>query len=260
MTQPAVLIPDWPADYALQRVAAVSTTRAGGVSAAPYGGEPGHGGLNLGDHVGDQPAAVARNRQLLDALVAARPVWLTQVHGATVVDAARVAGPVLADASFTTEPGVACAILTADCLPVLFRDRAGSVVGAAHAGWRGLAGGVLQNTVAAMRQAAGKHGGCDILAWLGPAIGPRCFEVGADVVAAFSSLHAPAAFVPIAAREGKYLADIYLLARAVLATVDVHAVTGGQHCTVSEPAAFYSYRRDGVTGRQASMVWIAADS
>jgi YfiH family protein len=231
-------------------VGAVSTTRFGGVSLAPWGPR----GLNLGDHVGDDARAVASNRRLLQREIAARPVWLSQVHGSTVIDAATApAGAVtLADASFSTEPGVACAILTADCLPVLFCDTAGKVVGAAHAGWRGLAGGVLQNTVAAMRAA----GAGEILAWLGPAIGAARFEVGADVVAAFAGVDAPGAFRPVEGRDDKFLSDIYRLARAALAAEGVTRVAGGDRCTVSEDNVFYSYRRDGLTGRQASLIWL----
>jgi YfiH family protein len=239
----------WP--EAPATIGFMATVRSGGTSAAPYDDAHGGGGLNLGGHVGDDPAAVAANRARLAALMPARPVWLNQVHGVAVVDAALADGVPTADASVSTQPGLACAILTADCLPVLFAAADGSVVGAAHAGWRGLAGGVLGNTVAAMRA----RGAGEILAWLGPAIGPRRFEVGEDVLAAFPADHA-SAFAPIAGQPGKYLADIYALARLALAVDGVTRVSGGDHCTVSAPDAFYSFRRDRVTGRQASLIWI----
>jgi YfiH family protein len=166
----------------------------------------------------------------------------------------------VADASIATTPGVVCAVLTADCLPVLFADLAGTVVGAAHAGWRGLAAGVLGETVTAMRAA----GAGEITAWLGPAIGPARFEVGADVLDAFLAGAGGAreqqavrsAFAPFEGRPGKYLADMNALARSVLARDGVTRVWGGEHCTASEAGRFYSYRRDGVTGRQASLIWL----
>ena len=248
----ACIVPDW--DGLPPAVRALSTTRRGGLSAPPYDDGAGGGGLNLGLHVGDDAATVGQNRARLQAQLPGTPVWLNQVHGASVVDAAGVAGLPDADASFTTRPGVVCAIMTADCLPVLFADRAGAVVGAAHAGWRGLAQGVLQNTVARMREA----GAGDITAWLGPAIGPLSFEVGAEVRAAFAEANPAAAAAFAAQPDGKYLADIYLLARLALAGCGVRQVGGGGFCTVGEAGRFYSYRRDRVTGRMASLVWIGA--
>ncbi|MET0962741.1 MAG: peptidoglycan editing factor PgeF [Noviherbaspirillum sp.] len=245
------IVPDWPAP--VSGVAALSTIRCGGMSRAPYGDGAGAGGLNLGLHVGDDAASVAQNRARLRAMLPGEPAWLAQVHGAQVVDAAAVRGVPEADASFSTEPGVVCAILTADCLPVLFADRSGSVVAAAHAGWRGLARGVLQNTVARMRQA----GAADIVAWLGPAIGPQCFEVGPEVRAVFADADPAAGAAFVAQGNGKYLADIYQLARLGLAGCGVRQVGGGGLCTVSDAGRFYSYRRDGVTGRMASLIWIA---
>lgn len=237
-------------------VAALSTTRRGGVSAAPYDDAAGGGGLNLGTHVADAPQSVAANRARLRALLPAEPVWLRQVHGVRVIDAASalaVAEPPEADASISTRPGVVCAIMTADCLPVLLADEHGRVVGAAHAGWRGLAGGVLQATVEAMRAAGAGH----VLAWLGPAIGPRAFEVGEDVVRAFTDVgDAAGAFRPLPGRAGKYLADLPALARRALAEAGVTDVAGGERCTVDEARDFYSFRRDGVTGRMASLIWI----
>lgn len=251
-----LLVPDWDAPG---NVSALSTTRRGGTSAAPYDDGGGANGLNLGVHVGDSPDAVAANRALLRPLLPAEPGWLTQVHGSLVADAGAAAraaasgGMLEADACIAAEPGVVCVIQTADCLPVLFCDRGGRVVGAAHAGWRGLAGGVLENTVARMREA----GAGDILAWLGPAIGPSCFEVGDDVVRAFVEHDGgcASAFVPRAGTDAKHLADIYSLARRRLAAAGVDRVWGGTRCTVSERGEFYSYRRDGVTGRMASLIW-----
>lgn len=246
----ACIVSDWPGMP--PAVGALCTTRGGGVSAAPYDDGAGGGGLNLGLHVGDVAARVMRNRALLQARLPGAPVWLNQVHGAHVVDAAAVDGVPDADASFTTRPGVVCAIMTADCLPVLFADRAGAVVAAAHAGWRGLAQGVLPNTVARMRDA----GAGDIQAWLGPAIGPQAFEVGTEVRAAFADVDPAAAAAFVAQPDGKYLADIYRLARLALAGCGVQQVSGGGFCTVGDAARFYSYRRDRVTGRMASLVWI----
>lgn len=250
-----ILQPDWP-DMPVG-VGALVSLRHGGASQAPYDDGAGGGGLNLGSHVGDDLISVQRNRQQLSSWLPAPPVWLSQVHGTVVLDAATVdpgAGPPAADASFTIAHQVVCAILTADCLPVLFCDRAGTIVAAAHAGWRGLAAGVLEQTVAAMRSA----GANQILAWLGPAIGPTAFEVGAEVRAVFIAID-PAlacAFVAIPARDGKYLADIYQLARLRLRHAGVNAIAGGGFCTYSDARRFYSYRRDGTTGRIASFIWL----
>lgn len=246
------LIPHWPG--LPDNVGVLSTTRLGGVSPAPYDDGAGGGGLNLGDHVGDQPQHVSRNRAILCAGLPSEPVWLSQVHGTAVVDVAAVPPQQVpeADASLSATPGKACLVMTADCLPVLFCDAGGKTVAAAHAGWRGLAAGVLQNTVAAMRAA----GAGALSAWMGPAIGPEQFEVGEDVRTAFLQQGAPDAFLPVAGKPGKYLADIYALARHVLEQAGVRQVHGGEFCTVSDPARFYSYRRDGVTGRQASVIWI----
>lgn len=234
----------WPA---AANVGTLITTRAGGVSQAPYDS------LNLGDHVGDDAAKVAANRALLRQQLPAEPAWLQQVHGVAVVDAATVTpGSVpVADASFSRTPGMVCAVMTADCLPVLLADRAGTVVGAAHAGWRGLCAGVIEATLAAMQVDA-----ANVIAYLGPAIGPDAFEVGGEVRAAFMAhdSHAAAAFEPIA--DGKYLANIYLLARQRLAAAGVTAVYGGDACTVIERERFFSYRRDQVTGRMASLIWL----
>lgn len=233
---------DWPAP---PRVRTLATTRRGGVSAAPYAS------LNLGTHVGDDPARVADNRALLRELLPAEPAWLNQVHGTRVVDAAAAGDTPDADASVARDAGAVCVVMTADCLPVLLCDRAGTVVAAAHAGWRGLCDGVLEATVAAMGVAPG-----ELLAWMGPAIGPDAFEVGAEVRAAFVARDpsADAAFAPIG--DGKYLADLYALGRQRLAAAGVGAVTGGDHCTVIERDLFFSYRRDRQTGRMASLIWL----
>lgn len=258
------LLPDWK--DAPPAVGALSTCRQGGVSRFPYDDGTGGGGLNLGVHVGDRLEDVQRNRALLRTHLPAEPAWLTQVHGTAVIDAASAVGAPQADASIADRPGVVCAIQTADCLPVLFCDAGGRVVGAAHAGWRGLAGGILQNTVARMREA----GAGDVIAWLGPAIGPACFEVGEDVRTAFagrtgafaevsepSGAVGPAgAFRPRAGSPGKYLADIYRLARAALTEAGGVTVHGGGLCTVTDRARFYSYRRDRETGRMASLIWL----
>ncbi|WOX48632.1 peptidoglycan editing factor PgeF [Aeromonas sp. XH] len=239
--------PDWPAPG---NVRALSTTRNGGLSEGVFAG------LNLGAHVGDEPARVEANRTLLQqaAGVPGPLNWLNQVHGTAVHPVSReYGGTPEADAACVREAGLACIVMTADCLPVLFCDRAGTVVAAAHAGWRGLQGGVLEESIAAM--------GCEpgeILAWLGPAIGPTAFEVGGEVRDAFMAeqAEAAAAFVP-SSSEGKWLADIYQLARLRLARAGVTAVYGGEHCTFSDSERFYSYRRDGQTGRMASIVWLA---
>ena len=254
------VIPDWP--DAPANVGALATTRGGGFSGAPYDDGQGGGGLNLGLHCGDDAPTVQRNRALLESQLPGRPAWIAQVHGSTVIDAAAVGEgkPVLTgDASIATVPGVVCAVMTAECLPVLFASLDGKVVGAAHAGWRGLAAGVLAQTILAMRAA----GAGEITAWMGPAIGPAQFEVGMDVLDTFVALspaseeaQVRAAFRPYAGREGKYLADIFALARLFLARDGVTRVSGGTYCTATETARFYSYRRDHVTGRQASLIWL----
>lgn len=246
------MIPDWPG--LPPNIGAISTLRHGGVSQSPYDDGSGSGGLNLGMHVGDRLQDVLQNRLLLQASLPDQPRWLSQVHGSVVVDAMDVVDAPEADASVSTQAGVVCAILTADCLPVLFCDDRGRVVAAAHAGWRGLVGGVLENTVASMRKA----GAGNILAWLGPAIGPSHFEVGIDVMEAFIARDASThiAFCPMAGRPEKYLANIYLLSKILLCKVDVNEVSGGGLCTVADAKQFYSYRRDKVTGRMASLIWI----
>lgn len=238
-----LITPSWPAPG---NVHALMTTRRGGVSLPPYES------LNLGDHVGDNPVAVAENRRRLvcELQLPGEPCWLTQVHGTCSADAAALTARCEADASHTDRSGVVCAVLTADCLPVLLCDREGRRVAAVHAGWRGLLDGVIEQTIAAM------GGGDELLAWLGPAIGPAAFEVGDEVREVFLA-NAPAAevaFVP--SNNGRWLADLYALARQRLHLVGVSAIYGGEHCTFSEPERFYSYRRDGRTGRMASLIWL----
>ena len=235
------LVPDWPAPA---NVRACTTTRSSGDSAAPFDC------FNLGDHVGDNAVQVQANRDWLAQQLDCTPVWLQQVHGVAVVEA-RAGVLATADALWSAVPSVACSILTADCLPVLFTDRAGNRVAAAHAGWRSLVGGVLENTLAAMQVEPEQT-----LVWLGPAIGPETYEVGPEVRAAFVEQHTETAdaFVP-SGRDGHWLADLYQLARIRLAAAGVTAVYGGGFCTLSD-SRFYSYRRNAVTGRMASLIWL----
>jgi len=296
------LIPDWPAP---KHVRALQTTRNGGVSAAPYAS------LNLGDHVGDNPLAVSRNRMLLAHLLPGEPVWLKQVHGIVVVDAAQavcgcdtllveqlairlgepntfakslvMAKPAVrgssrlaasdettggttapdgfaapcrggypqADACITSHPGTVCVVMAADCLPVLLCDEQGSTVGAVHAGWRGLCDGVIESTVHAMNVPP-----FSLMAWLGPAIGPQAFEVGEEVRAAFVAQQPEAAAAFISGISGKWYADIYLLARLRLNALGVTRIYGGGLCTHTDSMHFFSYRRDGVTGRMGTFIWL----
>lgn len=242
----AALLPiDWPGLPESVRVA--STTRLGGVSAAPYAQ------LNLGDHVGDVAERVAENRQRLIGLAGlpAAPAWLRQVHGTRVLrlHAGSAAGQE-ADACWTDQPEVVCAVLTADCLPVLLADARGHCVAAAHAGWRGLVHGVLEATVAALPAPASA-----LTAWLGPAIGPTRFQVGAEVRDAFLTANAADA-VHFRPDGERWHADLFALARARLRRFGIARIHGGDHCTVSDPLRFHSHRRDGVGGRMASLIWI----
>lgn len=223
----------------------MQTTRHGGVSTGPWQG------LNLGDHVGDDPACVAANRNLLSSRVPAVPRWLSQVHGIAVFDAdTDVAGVPEADAAVAHAVGRVCVVMTADCLPVLLCDRAGDVVASAHAGWRGLQAGVLESTVAAMKVAPS-----NLQAWLGPAIGPQSFEVGPEVRSAFVADDPAAAGAFADGSDGRYYADLYSLARQRLLRAGVPAIYGGDECTFRDQERFYSYRRDGVTGRMATLIW-----
>lgn len=236
------IVPDWPAPT---RVRALITARSGGTSAGPYSS------MNLGQRVNDDPLKVEANRAALRRFLPSEPKWLVQVHGAQVADADRLEGSIEADAAVARKPGSVCTIMVADCLPVLLTDRAGSVVAAAHAGWRGLAGGVIENTLDAMRVPPS-----ELIAYLGPAIGPSVFEVGADVRDAFlaSGNEAAEAFAPH--KPGKWLADLFKLARQRLTRAGVSQIHGGGFCTYSDPERFFSHRRDKVSGRMAALIWL----
>ena len=235
--------PDWPAPAAIH---AFTTTRKGGFSTGPYTS------FNLGEHCGDNPAHVEQNRRLLRALLPSDPRWLRQVHGRRVIPwGENTEIEPEADAIVSGHTKQVCAVLTADCLPVLFCNRAGNEVAAAHAGWRGLAAGVLENTVAAMHSPPG-----ELMAWLGPAIGPAAFEVGAEVYAAFTNLN-PENAIAFKPHNDRWLADLYHLARLALAKAGVTQVFGGHHCTFEEQERFFSYRRDGRTGREVTVIWFA---
>jgi hypothetical protein len=239
---PNWIMPHWQAP---PRVKAVITTRAGGFSSGPYAS------LNLGLRTGDDAAAVARNRARLRSVLPQEPKWLRQVHGSAVIDADAVAASAPeADASVARSPGNVCAVLIADCVPVLFSNRAGSVVAVAHAGWRGLAHGVIERTLAAIGEEPS-----ELVAYLGPGIGPGAFEVGAEVREAFlaRAREDAAAFSPHA--PGKWLADLFMLARNRLQRAGVGETSGGGMCTYSDPARFFSYRRDRTTGRMAALIW-----
>jgi YfiH family protein len=235
------LTPDWPAPA---NIHAATTLRTGGVSGGAYAG------LNPAMHVGDDAELVKQNRQIIKELLAlpGDPVWLEQIHSNRAVPAVASEPLQQADASYTAESGVVCAVLTADCLPLLVCSADGSEVAAIHAGWRGLLAGVIGNTVSAIRNS-------DLFVWLGPAIGPDCFEVGAEVRNAF--LEKSAAFMTAFKQQdnGKWLADIYQLARIDLAMLGIDKVYGGGFCTVTEQERFYSYRRDKQTGRMATLIW-----
>ncbi len=255
------LVPDWPAPL---NVRALCTTRYGGVSTGACAS------LNLGEHVGDAPDAVALNRSRLRSAIGVRPVFLRQVHGTEVAtldvdvsDALDVSGAIAADACTTTQAGIACTIMVADCMPVLFTDEAGHRLAAAHAGWRGLAAGVLERTFDAFNADGVNGNGIGVpkkIAWLGPCIGPKVFEVGAEVKAAFEvqSPTAASCFRPGAA-PGKWLADLPALARQRLRAMGVSAVYGNDGgdawCTVGNPSRFFSYRRDVGSGRFAALIW-----
>ncbi|GAB4357910.1 MAG: peptidoglycan editing factor PgeF [Gammaproteobacteria bacterium] len=237
--------PRWPAPA---NVRAVSTTRCGGVSRPPFDS------LNLADHVGDRPADVEANRRILRRRLGlpSPPCWLRQVHGSRVVRAEGNAG-CEADGAYSDTPGVVCAVMTADCLPLLLCDRRGSRVAALHAGWRGLAGGIVEAGVEAMGYA-----GEDLLAWLGPAIGPDHFEVGEEVRAQFVAHQAEAAGAFRPSANGRWLADLYELARQRLRACGVSEISGGGFCTYRERGRFFSFRRDSKTGRSATLVWLEA--
>lgn len=244
MTEPGWIAADWPAPATVH---AGVTTRQGGVSKAAYTS------LNLAGHVGDSPAAVAENRARLQRRLdlPAEPTWLQQVHGTQVCSLP--ARGTTADACISRRTGQVCVVLTADCLPVLLCNRSGTTVAAAHAGWRGLAAGVISETVYAMREDAAK-----LVAWLGPAIGPDAFEVGDEVRSEFLARDAAyAAAFSAGASAGKWQLDLYAAARLQLAILGVTSVHGGGFCTYSDAERFYSYRRDRETGRMASLIWIS---
>ncbi|MBU3596570.1 peptidoglycan editing factor PgeF [Polynucleobacter sp. 86C-FISCH] len=251
----SLINPQWQAPAFVK---AQVSTRTGGVSASPFDS------FNLGDHVGDHIENVLVNRAIFTKTLPNKPLWLKQTHSTVVsTPETRRAKPVDvidADASVTNIANEVLVIMTADCLPALFTNSTGTVVGAAHAGWRGLCAGVLENTVAEMLHLSNEISASDLLVWLGPAIGPESFEVGEDVVKAFRDSGLPfseEAFKPIAGKSGKFLADIYRLASDRLQACGVTSIFGGEYCTVRDGEQFFSYRRDGETGRFASAIWIA---
>jgi YfiH family protein len=233
--------PDWPAPA---NVHAATTLRTGGVS------EGGYAALNLASHVGDDPTAVRQNRELISSTLQlpSKPIWLSQIHSNIVIKAEPGLDAPEADACFTDQPNMVCVVMTADCLPILGCSRDGQCIAAIHAGWRGLLGGIITNTIQMMKTT-------DVLIWLGPAIGLLQFEVGAEVRSAFINKSAgyAAAFQP--KNTDKWLADIYQLARIELASLNISAVYGGDYCTVTDSTRFYSYRRDQQTGRMATLIW-----
>jgi polyphenol oxidase len=240
--QDHLIIPDWPAP---PNVRTLQTTRLGGVSVAPYDS------LNLGDHVGDAPLAVERNRILLNTLLPSEPVWLEQAHGTIVANADSADCLPQADACIARHRAAVCVVMTADCLPVLLCDKQGSVVGVAHAGWKGLAAGVIEAAVQAMNVAPQ-----NLMAWLGPAISQDAFEVGDEVRAAFIAAQPQAVSAFIPGQQGKWLADIYTLARLRLNALGITQIYGGGSCTYSDSKRFFSFRREGVTGRMGTFIWL----
>ncbi|MDH5484927.1 MAG: peptidoglycan editing factor PgeF [Gammaproteobacteria bacterium] len=237
------IYPDWPAPA---NIRAVTTTRQGGVSERMYQG------FNLALHVEDDPQHVMQNRQILvqQLDLPSEPVWLNQVHSNRVIDAANTSPLPSADAAYALDSHIVCCVMTADCLPVLICNKQGTKVAAAHAGWRGLLDGVIEASITCLEEPAE-----NILVWLGPAIGPGAFEVGDEVRAGFEARQAEASVAFTPARPGHWLADIYQLARIRLKSIGVTAVYGGEFCSVTDAKRFYSYRRDGQTGRMASLIW-----
>jgi len=245
---PELIIPDWPAPT---HIGACFTTRVGGFSQAPYDS------LNLGSHCGDQPQRVEQNRGLLTSRLGLEnpPVWLNQVHGTDCIRVPEDLPQTHADAAWTNLPGICCAVLTADCLPVLVTDTAGSLVAAIHAGWRGLAAGVIESCIARLPVMPGH-----LLAWIGPAIGPANYEVDDTVRTAFIA-STPGATDCFEARcSGHWLADLPALARLRLQRLGVRQISGGEYCTAAEGQRFFSYRRDGICGRMAALIWIKTTS
>ncbi len=245
MLQLDFIQPNWPAPA---NVKSLQTTRVGGFSVGPYSS------LNLGAHVGDNQVFVEHNRQLLAPYLPSSPVWINQVHGIGVINAASSSSLQDADASYSKLANVVCATMTADCLPVLLCDTKGTVVSAVHAGWRGLCDGVIEAAVHEMAVPAS-----EVLAWLGPAIGPQSFEVGDDVRTQFITID-PSASLAFKPHSDKWLCDIYLLAKQRLQSIGVSQIYGAtiniEFCTYSEVDRFYSFRRDNVTGRMASLIWL----
>ncbi len=233
------LIPDWPAPA---NIRAGTSLRSGGISLPPYDS------LNLADHVGDDPAAVTENRRHLQ--LPSEPIWLQQTHSTRIVDAAHcTASQTEADGSYTSQTNIICSVLTADCLPLLICDRSGSQVAAIHAGWRGLAAGIIEKAIATLPANPD-----ELLVWLGPAIGSNAYEVGNEVREIFIA-HDPAAKAVFRAVQEKWRMDIYQLARQRLQVLGVTNIYGGDHCTFHEQEQFYSYRRDGICGRMVSLIW-----
>lgn len=241
------IFPNWPAPT---NVKALQTTRIGGVSQAPYDS------FNLGEHVKDNAMHVAQNRQMLSQFLPSEPVWLNQIHGIEVVDAANTTCVPNADASFTTHKNVVCVTMTADCLPVLLCDQAGTVVASIHAGWRSLCDGVIEATVKQMPAESNQ-----LMAWLGPAIDPNAFEVGSDVRDQFIAQDAQAHLAFVKSNDkylsNKYYGNLYKIATQRLNKLGVLQVYGGDRCTYTEKDHFFSFRRDGDTGRMASLIWLS---
>jgi YfiH family protein len=240
--------PNWPAPA---NIKALQTTRLGGVSSAPYDS------LNLGEHVNDNPTHVAHNRQLLSDYVPSEPVWLNQVHGTRVIDAALSGCVESADAAFTQKKRVVCVTMTADCLPVLLCDTQGTIVAAVHAGWRSLCDGVIEQTVAAMLAQDATLKANQLMAWLGPAIGPQAFEVGGEVMAQFVAQDSVASTAFIACGD-KWLGNLPMIAQQRLNHLGIQSVFGIDECTYQTPEKYFSFRRDGNTGRMATLIWLSA--
>ncbi|MDF1581895.1 MAG: peptidoglycan editing factor PgeF [Methyloprofundus sp.] len=236
------ITPDWPAP---KHIRAATTLRTGGFSQAEFSR------LNPADHVQDNPVDVLKNRQKIKQMLAlpSEPLWLRQTHSSDVICADQYDQGLIADASYTRKKNVVCTVLTADCLPLLLCDVQGTVVAAIHAGWRGLLNGIVENTVAKMPDS-------ELLAWLGPAIGPQCFVVGQDVYDLFVNQSRLFSSAFTQQSGDKYLADIYQIARMILEGAGVQKIYGGQFCTVTETERFFSYRRDGQTGRMATLIWM----
>jgi len=248
-----VLTPDWPVP---PNIHSLVTTRDGGISLPPFSS------LNLGDHVGDDPRTVQANRTILRVQLPSDPIWLKQVHGtfvSTPMNRRLLSEHVIeADAAVTNQANEVLVVMTADCLPILFSNQMGDVVGVAHAGWRGLCAGVLENTVTEMLKLGTGMSANKLMAWMGPAIGPAAFEVGEDVYAAFlnAGIAFPAnAFVAIPGRPGKFFANLYTLAQSRLSALGLEQIYGGNFCTVTDQKRFFSHRRDGNSGRFASFIW-----